>query len=157
MITEIKSSTVSEKLNVLVVGNNPIELSRVFEKLHKVPGKDIITEIAFDLKSSLERLIKFQPQYILIDDNIGKAELKTTVTALTKGRKTKNIPITVLKNSNYHEAINTGALNFVLKESLSAELLYQELKNSLRLKKTQLLFLNAYKQRKGQLMRLITF
>jgi CheY-like chemotaxis protein len=156
MTPDIKSTPVPENFNVLVVGNNPIELSSVFENLNKIKDKNVIAEIAFDLKSIVERLIKFQPQYILIDDNIGRVALKKMVTVLIKGRKTKDIPITVLKNSNYHEAISTGVLNYVLKENLSGETLYTALNNSLKFKKTQLFLLNAYKKRKGQLLRLIT-
>lgn len=154
MTPEAKSPLL-EKFNVLVVGNNPIELSHVFDNLNKIEGKKVITEIAFDLKSIVERLIKFQPQYILIDDNIGRPALKSMVTALLKGRKTKDVPITVLKNSNYHEAISTGVLNYVLKENLSGDSLYTALNNSLKFKKTQLYLLDAYKKRKGQLLRLI--
>jgi hypothetical protein len=155
MIPELKSPPLLEKFNVLLVGNNPIELSHVLDNLNKVEGKNVITEIAFDLKSIVERLIKFQPQYILIDDNIGRVALKNMVTVLIKGRKTKDIPITVLKNSNYHEAISTGVLNYVLKENLSGDSLYTALNNSIKFKRTQLFLLNAYKKRKGQLLRLI--
>lgn len=144
-----------EKLKVLVVGNNPIELGRVFDTLHKIRDAGIITEIAFDLKTILERLIRFRPNYILIDDNIGKIELKNAVSMLLSERKTKNIPITILKSSNYHEAINTGVMNYVLKENLTGESLHTALKNSLKFRKTQLYLLNAYKKRKGQLKRLL--
>lgn len=154
METEVKLP-VAEKLKVLVVGNNPIELGRVFDSLHKIRDTRIITEIAFDLKSIVERLIRFSPHYILIDDNIGKMELKNAVKTLLNERKTKNIPITILKSSNYHEAINTGVMNYVLKESLTGESLHTALKNSLKFKKTQLYLLNAYKKRKGQLKRLL--
>ncbi len=158
MQTETKttpSSAVSEKVNILVVGNNPIELSHVFDSLQKMKDIDIITEIAFDLKSIFERLVRFKPQYILIDDNIGKIELKNAVRALLNDRKTKDIPITVLKNSNYQEAISTGVLNFILKENLSGDALYTALKNSLKFRKTQLYLYSAYKRRKGQLLRLV--
>jgi len=153
-VKEVKPAS-TEKLKVLVVGNNPIELSRVFENLEKIRSRLVITEIAFDLKSTEERLEGFTPHYILIDDNIGKAELKTTVRALLSDRKTKHIPITVLKNSNYEEAINSGVLNYILKKNLSADSLYTEMRNSLRFRKTQLYLYKAYKKRKGQLMRLL--
>ena len=154
METEVKSQT-PEKLRVLVVGNNPIELGRVFDTLHKIRDTSIITEIAFDLKSILERLVRFSPHYILIDDNIGRPELKNAVHALHHERKTKNVPITILKSSNYQEAINSGVMNYVLKESLTGESLHTALKNSLKFKKTQLYLLNAYKKRKGQLKRML--
>ena len=50
-----------DTMNVLLVGNNPIELSGVLEKLRQVRGQRIATEIAFDVKSILQRLLRFQP------------------------------------------------------------------------------------------------
>lgn len=150
-----QKSTSKDEVNVLVVGNNPIELSQVFDSLAKIQGKKVFTEIAFDLKSIVERLGKFKPTFILIDDNIGTSELKTTVEALHHIRKTKSIPITILKNSNYREAINNGVMNYVLKKDLTSESLYVALKNSLKFKTTQRYLSLAYKKRKGQLQRIL--
>jgi len=145
-----------EELNVLVVGNNPIELTRTFESLKRIRERTVITEIAFDLRSIIDRLVHFRPHYILIDDNLGQLELKAAVEALLKNRRTKNIPITILKNSNYREAMNTGVMNYILKDSITGESLYTALKNSLKFKKTQLYLQQAYKKRKGQLLRVLT-
>jgi CheY-like chemotaxis protein len=145
-----------EELNVLVVGNNPIELTRTFESLKRIREHTVITEIAFDLRSIIDRLAHFRPHYILIDDNLGQLELKAAVEALLKNRRTKNIPITILKNSNYREAMNTGVMNYILKDSITGESLYTALKNSLKFKKTQLYLQQAYKKRKGQLLRVLT-
>src|SRR3990170_2418272 len=112
METKVQLSKSSEPLNVLLIGNNPIDLTKTLEKLNQIHGRRIITEIAFDLRSIVERLIKFRPNYILIDDNIGKTELNQTVNTLSKSRKTKDVPITVLKNSNYHESAVSGILDF---------------------------------------------
>ena len=144
-----------EELNVLVVGNNPTELGRVFDSLSGIPGKRIVTEIAFDLKTIIERLTHFTPNFIVIDDNIGKAELKNSVQALLRYRKTKSIPITVLKNSNYQETLISGVLNYILKEHLTGESLYKALKNSVKFRQTQRYLYVAYKKRKGQLSRLL--
>jgi len=144
-----------EELKVLVVGNNPIDLSRTFESLSKISGHKVIAEIAFDLASIVDRLAHFQPTYILIDDNVGQPELKATILALSSNRKTKHVPITVLKNSNYHEAVNTGVMNYVLKETITGDSLYTALKNSLKFKKTQLYLQQAYKKRKGQFLRIL--
>lgn len=138
-----------------MIGNNPIELSRVFDHLEKIHGKKIITEIAFDLKTSVQRLLKFKPSFIVIDDNIGKTALKESVKYLLYHRVTKNIPITVLKSSNYQEAINAGVMNYILKENLTGESLYVTLKNSLKFLKTQEHLRLAYNKRKGQLSRML--
>lgn len=150
-----KNPNQSEELNVLVVGNNPIELTRTFESLKKIRDHKVITEIAFDLRSIIDRLTHFKPNYIVLDDNLGQSQLKATINVLIRNRRTKNIPITILKNSNYHEAMNTGVMNYILKDSITGESLYTALKNSLKFKKTQLFLQQAYRKRKGQLLRVL--
>jgi CheY-like chemotaxis protein len=156
MEKDLQDRRATETLNVLLIGNNPIEMGRVLEKLQQVRGHRIITEIAFDLKSILERLMRFRPNFILIDDNIGKNELLVTVNALSSNRKTKDIPITVLKNSNYHEAMGSASiLDYLLKQNLSPESLYNTVKNSLKFRRTQLYLYQAYRKRKNQLLKVI--
>lgn len=154
METKIQITKSSEPLHVLLIGNNPIDLTKTLEKLNQIHGRRIITEIAFDLRSIVERLIKFNPNYILIDDNIGKSELTQTINTLSKSRKTKDVPITVLKNSNYHESSSAGILDYVLKQNFSAESFYSMLRNSLKFKRTQLFLYKAYQSRKKQLYKL---
>lgn len=128
----MKGESVSEKLRVLLVGNNPLELSRIFENLCEVSGKNIVTEIAFDLATVLQRLGNFKPNFILIDDNIGRTELKSTALKLSNSWKTRGVPIAVLKNSNYQEALGYGIMNHVLKQNLNPDSVYRAFKNSLR-------------------------
>jgi CheY-like chemotaxis protein len=157
METNVELVRASEPLNILLIGNNPIDMGKTLEKLNQIKGRKIITEIAFDLKSIVERLIRFNPNYILIDDNIGKTELDLTVDTLSRTRKTKNIPITVLKNSNYHESSSSstsGALDYLLKQNFSSESLYMAIRNSLKFRRTQLFLYRAYRKRKGQLLRM---
>ncbi len=154
METKVRIANSPEPLNVLLLGNNPIDLTRTLEKLNQIHGRRIITEFAFDLESLLERLIRFKPNYILIDDNIGKSELTQAIQALGKTKKTRDIPITVLKNSNYRESSGAGILDYILKQNFSAESFYSMLRNSLKFKRTQLLLEEAYQARKKQLSRL---
>lgn len=143
-----------EDLKVLLVGNNPIELSRVFENIREVPGKRIFTEIAFDIKTIIERLVRFSPNYILIDDNIGKVELKNAVKLLVNDKRTKNTPILVLKNSNYEEVFSVGVMDYMLKQNITGESLYRSISNSLKFRRTQAYLYKALKKRKGQLKKL---
>ena len=156
MQTKIENKMSIEPVHILLVGNNPIEMGGVLEKLNKVRGQKIITEIAFDLKSILERLIRFRPNFILIDDNIGRSVMMETVNTLSANSKTKDIPITVLKNSNYQESlVSSSILDYLLKQNLSPEDLYNTVKNSLKLRRTQKYLYQAYKKRKVQLMKVI--
>ena len=155
METNLQNTKALDPINILLIGNNPIEMGSVLEKLKKVRGQRIITEIAFDLRSILERLMRFNPNFIFIDDNIGKNEMVETVKSLSTNKKTKDIPITVLKNSNYHESLaSSSILDYLLKQNLSPEDLYKTVKNSLRFRKTQLYLYQAYKKRKDQLLKI---
>ena len=138
-------------LNVLLIGNNPMEMGTVLDKLKQVRAQKIITEIAFDLRSILERLMRFNPNFIFIDDNIGRLELQETLKQLSSNRKTKDVPITVLKSSNYHEALGASSvLDYLLKQNLSADALYNTVKNSFRFRRTQALSIqDLSKEKKG--------
>jgi DNA-binding response OmpR family regulator len=141
----------SNSLNVLLIGNNPMELGTVLDKLKEVRAQKIITEIAFDLRSILERLMRFNPNFIFIDDNIGRLELAETLKQLSSNRKTKDVPITVLKSSNYHEALGASSvLDYLLKQNLSADALYNTVKNSLRFRRTQRYLYKIYQKRKRE-------
>lgn len=141
-----------DSMNLLLMGNNPIELSTILGKIKDSQNKGIITEIAFDIKSLLDRLMSFTPNYIVIDDNIGRKELHEALNELHQNRKTRNIPVTVLKNSNYEESNSApSVLDYLLKQNLSAESLFSSIRNSLRFRKTQLYLYKAYKNRKKHL------
>jgi DNA-binding NarL/FixJ family response regulator len=143
-------------VNVLLVGNNPIELSNILSKV-KESHNSVMAEIAFDLRSLLQRLVDFAPNHIVIDDNIGKEELSQALTELTSNKKTREIPITVLKNSNYEEAIPAGGVwDYLLKQNLSAESFVVSLRNSLKFRRTQLYLYKAYKNRKMHLQSLMS-
>jgi hypothetical protein len=153
METNLQNSKALDPINILLIGNNPIEMGSVLDKLKQVRGQRIITEIAFDLQSILERLMRFNPNFIFIDDNIGRRELSETVKSLSSNKKTKDVPITVLKNSNYQESFASSTiLDYLLKQNLSPENLYKTVKNSLRFRRTQLYLYQAYKKRRDLLM-----
>jgi DNA-binding NarL/FixJ family response regulator len=157
MESKVEISNSRKPVQVLLIGNNPIDMGRVLEKLNQIRGAQVVTEIAFDLKSILQQLVTFRPNFILIDDNIGKHELTQTIQTLSNRRKTKDIPITVLKNSNYNETYTSnGVLNFVLKNNLSADSLYNAIRNSLKFRKTHLYLLKVYNKRRGALKRLLS-
>jgi PleD family two-component response regulator len=145
----------NQTLRIMVVGNNPIDLSKMLTRIQKINDKNVVTEIAFDMQSILLRLASFTPDFILLDDNIGRTELTTIIRSLHNERQTRNIPITIIKNSNYSEAVANGVMDYVLKETLTGDSLYRMIVNSLKLRKTQHYLHHAYRKRKGQLMRFL--
>jgi hypothetical protein len=51
--------------------------------------------------------------------------------------------------------MNSGVMNYVLKQNLTSEALYKALMNSLKFKRTQAYLMQAYRKRKGQLAKMI--
>jgi DNA-binding NarL/FixJ family response regulator len=155
METDVKSVQ-NRPLHILLVGNNPIELSQMRELLQQIPGYRVILEIAFDLKSIWQRILRFTPHFILIDDNIGKLELSEAIQALAAHRKTRDVPVAVLKNSNYSESVPTSAaLDYLLKQNLSVTSLYAAVKNALKPRRAREYLMRAYKKRRRQLLKFV--
>lgn len=141
MATEIKSenATATPSLNILLIGNNPKEIGYILDKINEVRSPKINTEIAFNLRTMLARLIEFEPHYVLVDDNIDKTDLKEAVNMFTEKRKASAIPITILKNSNYHDSVLTSEnLDYVLKQNFSIDLLMYGFKSFLKNKEIKL-------------------
>ena len=60
MKISLSKNPTMEPVNILLVGNNPIEMGPVLEKLKQVRSRKIVTEIAFDIQSIVERHIRFR-------------------------------------------------------------------------------------------------
>ncbi|MCZ8071416.1 MAG: hypothetical protein ACK5UP_14125 [Bacteroidota bacterium] len=146
---------VLQSWQLLLIGNNPIELSSVVDRLKEIRHQPIVAQFAFDLRSSLQCLSKFAPSYILIDDNIGTDELKETVQEFAHNRKTKDVPITIIKNSNYQATLFDTPLDYVLKSNLSSDRILKTLNRSTTARDAQTFLKRAYQKRKGLLSQLL--
>jgi DNA-binding NarL/FixJ family response regulator len=148
----MKTLSVKQQLDptrILIVGNSPLELSGVINLIEQIPGQQFITETAFDTRSLWSRLRNFSPAFILIDDNIGKSELNLTLQALTHNPKTSDIPIAVIKNSNYSESLPTADIwDYILKQNMSSMSLLMALRNTLKFKRTRQYLKRALEGRK---------
>jgi CheY-like chemotaxis protein len=144
-----------DSTRILLVGNNPLELSHIVDMIAQIPGQRFITEIAFDTRSLWSRLMKFSPGFIIIDDNVGKIELNQTIHALTHHAKTSDIPIAVLKNSNYTEALASADIwDYLLKDNLTSSSLLTALRNTLKFKRTRQYLQQALDNRKNLLLKI---
>jgi DNA-binding NarL/FixJ family response regulator len=150
MKMDLKSAVVYETLNVLLVGNNPAEVETILNKLAKIRTIKIVSEIAFDGKTALERVNQFKPNHILIDDNIGKEELNQTISKLANLRRTKYIPITVIKNSNYSKSDTLlNVSDYLMKKDITGEAVICIVKNAMKVRRTQLLLSETYRKRRS--------
>lgn len=152
----MKWNSTRSPLQVLLVGNNPIELSAMLDKVNQLKGRIVKTEIAFDMRTIVERLLRFRPNFVLIDDNIGSSGLRDVIDILIGNKHTRNTPITVVKNSNYVDLLpGMASVDFILKAQLTAEALYNAIRNSLKLRRTRKYLYHVYRKRKIQIIRML--
>ena len=111
----IKISTV----NVLLVGNNPLELAMCSEQLVNFKKRKFNIDIAFNNEECYRKSSKYYPSAIILDDSIGFMNLMEITDKFSKDSRFHNIPIIVIKNSNYyHAGISGNVAEFILKEDL---------------------------------------
>ncbi len=123
----------------------------IYESLKNFTKRKLITEFAFDIKNVLVRVIKFSPGFILVDDKLTSGQIKILIRKLSNNKKTKEIPIALLKSSNYSEVITYGISDYILKESLSADRIYASILNSIKFRKSRKYLYKIYKKQAGYL------
>jgi len=133
-----------------LIGNNPIELSNIYDKLKEIRNKTYNAEVGFEWRGLFNRIMRFNPACILIDDNMERSYMKKLLTRLSRNKKTKDIPIAVLKSSNKDSYVSQ-AEEFLLKDGVTSEVLSSSIANSIKLKKMQKNLALIYKKRKSQL------
>lgn len=147
----LNPTPVNESINVFLIGNNPIELSTVYDKLKEIKSRTFKTEIGFELKGLVNKIRKFSPSCILIDDNLSRLDIVKLIKSLSSDSRTKNIPITVIKNSNYREGFGE-VQDYVLKESMTSDSLASSILNAIKFKRMQFYVYKKYKKNKSRLL-----
>lgn len=139
--TEGQAMTNNE-IRVLLVGNNPIEMSIIYEKLYSLKDKIKHIETAFSREDMLRKIHTMHPNCLLLDDNIGLSPLKRIINNVNDLSK-EAISITLLKSHNKQE-LTSGVQEYLMKEGMDGTKIYNALKNALRFKKTQQFFRIKY-------------
>ncbi|MBK6266452.1 hypothetical protein JKA74_15510 [Marivirga sp. S37H4] len=134
-IKRIKSHKPSEALRVLLVGNNPIEMSGIFNGLQTLKDKIFKIDTSFSDDDTLKKIATYDPNCIIIDDNMGLKPLKNLIDKINLLGK-EALTITLLKTTNTQE-ITHGVQEYLLKESVTPERIYLSLMNAIRFRKTQ--------------------
>lgn len=134
--------------NVLLIGNNPMDLGTIYDRLKKVTHVNYITEILFDVSNIVKKVLKYRPKYIIIDDNLSKEDMRGLLSKLKTHHRTMDIPITIVQNSNADDKPREGAEEFILKDSITSESISRSLVNSLKFSQMQSYLKKAYIKRK---------
>lgn len=108
--------------NVLLVGNNPLELAHCSQLLSDFKRRKFKIETAFNSEECFKNCAKLKPAAIILDDSVGFMNLMEITEKLHKDSRFHDIPVIVLKNSNYyHAGMSENAVEFLLKDSLETE------------------------------------
>ena len=141
-----------ESLKVLLVGNNPIEMSNIYDGLQSLKGKIIQLETSFSDEDTMKKIGMVQPNCIIVDDNLGLKPLKILVDKIN-GLGKEALSITLLKSDNRQEIIS-GVQEYLLKEGITPERIYHALINAIRFQKTQKFLKLKYYTGKRKLKRM---
>ena len=121
-------------MKVLLIGNNPIELGKLYDGLKSLKHQFHL-ETSFTSDDALTKISNTAPNCIVIDDNIGNSTIKSIIKNIQLLGK-EAASITLLKTKNV-EGVTSGIQEFLLKDSLTPEHLYKALQNASRFHKTQ--------------------
>ena len=152
---DTENSLDESSINVLLIGNNPMELNPVHDKLKNSQSIKFITEISFNISDALMKIFKFEPNCILVDDNLENKNIKKLTGNMKKDERTRHIPITLLKSSNYKQILSNGIMDFLLKDNLSADKLYRSILNVTNMRRTHLYLYKSYKRSKHKVSKLM--
>ncbi len=151
---EASGNNGEKSMNVLLVGNNPTEISGLYSSLKSFENPRFNTDTAFHFNNIFRRIIKFRPASILIDDRFNRTKLNRLIKRIHRNPRTRDIPVTLLKSNNEDLGLTADIDNYVLKENLSAENLYFTILNSRRLRRTSIYLYKSYKKSRGLLQKI---
>ena len=150
----VKSTLNTERINVLLVGNNPMEIGDIYDRLKSFSNPYFNTDVAFDMQKIFRRIRKFKPYSILIDDRFNKIQLNRLIKRIHRNPHTMNIPVTVIKSQNRDLGLDADIDNYILRGNLTAENLRATILNSEKLRKTSRFLYISYKKSLGALQKL---
>ncbi len=136
-----------DNLNVMVIGNNPAEVSGYLSRLTNFQGVKFITNCCFNLRKSFLEIRNWRPHYIMIDDYFPKEQIRKFIRRIRRNANTQEIPVAILKSNNQQMLI-TGVQDFLLKESFTPETLLHAIRNSRNIRKAQVILYKTYKRSK---------
>lgn len=109
--------------NILIIGNNPIEMTTIFNMLVSNRKNRYLADVCFDIRDSLVRIGNTKPDIILLDDNLPSEDINRFMKVLRNSSKTRGIRIILLKSSNWNLHIFDHMDDYILKETITNDVL----------------------------------
>lgn len=127
-----------ERVPVLIIGNNPIEMTCIYNILTEVRSKSYVADFCFNVKDSIDKIEKTCPQVILMDDNLIAKDIKDHIHLLRQNSKTRHIKIILLKSGNIGLHIIDNIDSSILKSEISPERLSHTIQEIIKVPERQL-------------------
>ncbi len=124
--------------SVLLIGNNPIEMTSLFDILNSNRKSNYLTEVCFDVRDSFILMNRIKPDVILLDDNLNIEDISHFMKVLRSNSKTKHIKVILLKSSNWNLNIFDHMDDYVLKDTINSDLIDRLISRNLKQKYFQL-------------------
>jgi PleD family two-component response regulator len=109
----------NDTIPVLIIGNNPIEMTSIYNILIGIRSRNYLADVCFNVKDSFDRISKSKPELIFIDDNLLLDDVKKMIRILKHNAKTKDIKIITLKSSNWGYKIIDDVDDYILKDAIN--------------------------------------
>lgn len=107
----------------MIIGNNPIEMTTIFNMLVTNRKNHYMADVCFDLQDSFDRIGKFKPDLILLDDNLPSDDINRFMKVLRNSSRTREIRTILLKSSNWNLHIFDHMDDYILKETITIDVL----------------------------------
>jgi len=140
-----------EHMNILLVGNNPTELSIANQSVVAFRKSILKTTVLFNFKKLTQSIKLLNPSGIFIDDKLNLKEIKKVIYKLHRNKNTSHIPVTIIKSSNYTSYPNLGADDFILHTNLNGSSIYNSVINGKQFRKSRIYFIKVYRKQKGKI------
>ena len=127
-----------DRINVLMIGNNPHSLSYVYNLLFAVRSRYYFPDFCFDFKDAIGKITKARPAVILLDDSMDFAQMRKFIQQLKVQSRTRHIPIILLKGDNWNVRVLDQVDDYLLAENLSPDILSNTITRQLETKTQQL-------------------
>jgi len=115
----------------LILGNNPAELASIYNNLRESREKYYTVDVCFDLKDGLNNVIRNKPDVLLLDDNLDYEGTRKLIREMKRHPKVRDTQIILMKSSNWNYHVIDDVEDYLLKESISSEILDITISNNM--------------------------
>ena len=122
-----------EQVSVLIIGNNPIEITSIHHSLSGIRGKNYVADVCFNVNDSFDRITKNKPRVILIDDNFMPDDILKFISILKQNPKTEHIRVIALKSANSNTDVLYDVDDSIFKDTLNPEALDSIIETNLKI------------------------